>query len=133
MDQVTALEQLKSIKRRARLLYECSRVLYSDRLSNTSTDNRRVFYDAITALDTMYRMYEALKTGMRKQSINDQIKFAEKWDTYVSCIDTLTAYRSQDKYLLSYLLLTDEAIAKQRALEIWRDFNKQFNQKKSIH
>jgi hypothetical protein len=77
----------------------------------------------------MCGIYERLKTGMRKESLVEQIKFATKWSTYISCIDTMTAYKTKDKYLLKGITL-DELYATKTAPRLYLDYSKQLQQSK---
>lgn len=126
MNEAEQLEKLKSIKRRAKFLDRCCRTLYEDRIKASSSVNKKVFYEAISALDAMHGIYERLKTGMRKEPFTEQIKFAMKWSTYVSCIDTITAYKTLDKYLLRGITL-DEPYAREMAPRLYRDYRQQLN------
>ncbi|HUD44910.1 MAG TPA: hypothetical protein VMR41_05175, partial [Patescibacteria group bacterium] len=116
------LETLKSIKRHAKASYSCLRSIYLDKLTTSSHDGKKVLYEAISALDAMHQMYETLKNGMRQKSIADQIGFVEKWNTYVSCVEALTAYRTNDKYLLNGIKI-DKLTAEQNARKIWYDYS----------
>lgn len=129
MDQVENLEKLKSIKRKARASYNCLRAIYTNRLTTSLREERKVFSDAIDALDAMFILYEQLKTDMRSESLAGQIKFAEKWDMYISCIETITAYKTEDKYLLRGVTLK-ETYAKEMASRLWLDYSKQLQQNK---
>ena len=129
MNQVTELETLKAVKRGARALYGCCRRVYADRLGSAGREEKRVFYEAIGALDAMSGMYEALKMGMRRRSMSEQIVFAAKWDKYISCIDVLTAHRTQDRYLLN-TITQDEPDAAQIARTIYLDYTTQLSQQK---
>ncbi len=126
MNQVDSLEKLKSIKRKAKASYNCLRAIYNDKLSASSNYEKKVFYEAISALDAMYRMYEMLKTGMRKEPIDEHINFASYWDTYISGIEAMTAYKTKDRYLLNGVTI-DEVHAKQTALNLYRNFSNQIS------
>lgn len=128
-DQAKALEDLKTIKRRARITYHSCRSLYETKLRTATLEDRRILYDAISALDAMHGMYSQLKTRMRKYSYEEQIVFAKKWDEYVSCIDTLTAYKTQDKYLLRYIQIESESHAQRLAAENWRDYSRRVRER----
>ncbi len=69
---------------------------------------------------------------MRSLGFIEQIKFIEKLDTYISCIESLTAHRTKDKYLLNYLTIVDETHARQTATVIWRDFQNLIAQKRKF-
>lgn len=124
MEEVTRLKTLKTIKRKANFLYTFCRTVYENKIRTSLPENRKVFYEAISALDAMHRMYEILKTSMIKEPFIEQIKFATKWSTYISCIDAMTAYKTKDKYLLRGITL-EESFARQTSLELWLSFNKQ--------
>ena len=121
-DQVSQLEKLKFIKRKARALYGYCRNLYISKLKICSRENGKIFQEAINALDAMCLRYEALKGKMRKKSLTDQIKFAEDWSAYVSCIEALVGYKTNDKYLLDGISLK-KSFAERKAVEIWKEFN----------
>lgn len=124
MNQVKALETLKAIKRMARSQYNCSRIIYSEKLIKSPNEQKIIYFEAITALDAVHHMYEQMKTEIRKEPFADQINFAKNWGLYINCIDSITAHRTKDKYLLRSLAVTEESFAKQKALEIWKDFSK---------
>lgn len=127
MEELTRLKTLKSIKRKAHFLYNFCHAVYENKIRTSLPEDRMVFYEAISALDAMSRMYETLKTGMRKESLFEQIKFATKWSNYISCIDAMTAYKSKDKYLLKGISL-EESLAKQMSLDLWISFSNQLKQ-----
>jgi len=122
MYEAEQLEKLKTIKRKAKALYNCLHKIYSFKMTSSSVEERMVFSEAISALERMYRMYEMLKTDMRKESFSDQITFASNWNTYLISIEAMTAYKTKDKYLLNGVTM-DASLAKQKALEIYRNFN----------
>lgn len=130
MDQVSELIYLKSVKRKGKFLYNFCHTLYEGKLARSTSDKRETFYEALTALDSMYSMYETLKTGMRKHSYSEQIIFAEKWNTYISCIEALTAYQTNDDRLFDGVTL-DETAARQTARDIFREFNQQAEVKRT--
>lgn len=129
MNEVELLETLKAIKRKAKFLYNCCRTLYENRIKTSLPEDKKVFYEAISALDAMHGIYERLKTGMRKESLAEQIKFATKWSTYISCIDAMAAYKTKDKYLLKGITL-DEPYAIKMAPRLYLDYSKQLRQTK---
>ncbi len=127
MNEIEQLETLKAIKRKAKFLYNCYSALYENKIKISSPGDRKIFQEAISALDDMCGMYERLKTGMRKEPPAEQIKFAAKWSTYISCIDTMTAYKTKDKYLLKGTIL-DESYATKMAPKLYLDYSKQLQQ-----
>lgn len=129
MNEVEQLETLKAIKRKAKFLHSCCRTLYENRIKTSLSEDRKVFYEAISALDAMSGMYERLKTGMRKEPVVEQIKFATKWSTYISCIEAMTAYKTEDKYLLKGITL-DELYATKTAPKLYLDYSRQLQQNK---
>ncbi len=128
MNQTKELEELKSIKRKARFSYHFFRNIYNNKSINLPNEERKIYLGAISALDEMSSLYQALKTGMRKNSISDQIKFARKWENYIYCIEAITAYKTKNKYLHSAIKL-DEVSARYYALKHWANYKKQFQQK----
>ncbi len=128
MNQVDDLEKLKSIKRKAKFLNSCCLSLFENRIKTSLPEDRKIFREAISALDAMHGMYERLKTGMRKELLVEQIKFATKWSTYISCIDAMTAYKTNDKYLLKGITL-DESYAIKMAPRLYLDYSRQFQPK----
>lgn len=129
MNEIEQLEKLKAIKRKARFLYSSCRVVYENKIKISSSEDKKTFQEAISALDDMYGTYERLKTSMRKEPIVEQIKFATKWSTYISCIDAMTAYKTQDKFLLKGMTL-DEPYATKTAPRLYLDYSKQLQQSK---
>ncbi len=127
MNEVELLETLKAIKREAKFLYSNCRTLYEQRIRTSLPGDRKIFQEAISALDGMYEMYERLKAGMREESLAEQIKFATKWSTYLSCIEAMTAYKTKDKYLLKGITL-DESYAVKMAPRLYLDYGRQLQQ-----
>lgn len=75
MDQVSELIYLKSVKRKAKFLYNFCHSFYESKVSRSTTDKRKVIYEALSALDGMYSMYETLKIGMRLIDLFDNLKW----------------------------------------------------------
>ncbi len=128
MNQTKELEELKSIKRKARFHYNFIRSVYVDNYKNETFPLRKIYYEAINSLDSMENLYQSLKTGMRKRSLSEQIQFVEKWEEFIFCIESITAQKTNDKYLTRYINM-DMELANKEAISLWMDYKKQFHQK----
>lgn len=123
MDQVEELAYLKELKRGARFLYHFSRTTYEERAA-VSPEQEEIFVQAIIALDSAYRQYQVLKQRMRRSSVSHQITLVEQWQTYITCIDTLTSLATKDKFVRAYSAM-DKATALKEAALIFRYFTSQ--------
>lgn len=130
MQQDWELENLKAVKRKARFHYNFLRSVYVDKYKNETFPLRKIYYDAINTLDSMENLYQSLKTGMRKKSVSEQIEFAEKWGEFISCIESITAQKTNDKYLTRYIYM-DMELANKEAISLWANYKTLSTQKYS--
>ena len=130
MDQISELDYLKSVKRKARFLYNFYYTYIEDKLARCTSEKRKIFHEASAALEIMHGMYETLKTGMRKRSYIEQIEFAEKWNTYIVCIEAIIAYEINDECILDEVTM-DNSNAKLTARNIYREFSRQVEAKRT--
>lgn len=130
MNLVTELDELKSLKRKTKFSYNFLRNVYIEKLSKSSPENKIIYFEAISALDDMLDLYISLKTKMRERSVSNQIYFVNNWIEYIACIESITALRTNDKYLLRDSKL-DKNYAYKRAISLWTNYKTLSTQKYS--
>ena len=124
------LEQLKSTKRNARSNYTILRTIYIDKLHKGTLSEKKIYFEAIEALDEMQNLYHSLKYSMRKKSFSEQIKFAKTWNEFISCIESITAQKTNDKFLSRYINM-DIELANKEAISLWTNYKTLSTQKYS--